>query len=77
MLVWNVDEIFRIIIMIIKTKTSRGMGTLRAKIGQKLKCAKSNIDLLSPIHISSLQRDELDPQKTRSDQKPKTSLLDV
>ena len=48
--------------MIIKTKTSRGMGTLRAKIGQKLKCAKSNIDLLSPIHIS----DNLDPQKTRN-----------
>ena len=60
-----------IIIVIIKTKTTRGMGTLREKIGQKLKCAKSNIDLLSPIHISSLQRDDLDPQKTRSDQKQK------
>ena len=62
MLVWNVDEIGRIIIVIIKTKTYRGMGTLRAKIGQNLKCAKSNIDLLSPIHIS----DNLDPQKTRN-----------
>ena len=71
MLVWNVDEIGRIIIVIIKTKTYRGMGTLRAKIGQNLKCAKSNIDLLSPIRISSLQRDDLDPQKTRSDQKQK------